>query len=97
MAQRSMSSGIDGAMSTRNQGALVSTRRVTTQTMRVPGLQEVPTLGKARPIAPGTLAGVGEFSVTLPVVGTVSWGSLILGAGIALVGLQIYRRRRASA
>ena len=98
---RTLSSDIDSALSTRNQGQLVSTQRVTTETLRTPGLIPVPNAGGARPLPPGTLqgGGLGFVDVTVPYIGTINWKSLALGAGIGLVvwKLTAARRQRAKA
>lgn len=97
---RTLSSDIDSALSTRNQGQLVSTQRVTTETLRTPGLIPVPNAGSAKPLPPGTLqGGLGFVDVTVPYIGTINWKSLALGAGIGLLvwKLTAGRRQRAKA
>lgn len=92
---RTLSSDIDSALSTRNQGQLVSTQRVTTQTLRTPGLVPVPNAGAAKPLPPGTLQG---FDLTVPWIGTINWKSLAAGAlvGVVLWKLTAGRRQKAT-
>lgn len=104
--QRDMSYALDGALSTRNQGQLISTQRLQTQTMRTPGLVQVrdsnaggmgvPTPGGAgiRPAGVAGLPGMGAFEITLPIFGTISWGSLALGAIIGVVAWKLTTGKR---
>jgi hypothetical protein len=104
--QRDMSYALDGAFSTRNQGQLISTQRIQTQTMRTPGLvpvkdtqsggMGVPTPGgaKTRPAGMAGLPGMGAFEITVPIFGTISWGSLALGAIIGVVAWKLTTGKR---
>jgi hypothetical protein len=97
--KRDMSYALDGAMSTRNQGQLVSTQRVQTQTMRTPGLVATGDqggMGKPLPtVGTKPAQGLGAFSLELPLVGTVHWPTLALGviAGAAVWSLTSARRQ----
>lgn len=93
---RTLSSDIDSALSTRNQGQLVSTQRVTTETLRTPGLSPVASPGgEVRPVAPGELQGI---DLSVPFFGTINWRSLALGAlgGVLLWKITTRRRRAAT-
>jgi hypothetical protein len=90
---RMLSSDLDASLSTRNQGQLVSTQRVVTETMRTPGLIPVPTPGTVRPVTPGTL---GAVDVSLPWFGQVSWKSVLLGVGVGVALIYLNSRRKAA-
>jgi hypothetical protein len=104
--QRDMSYALDGAFSTRNQGQLISTQRVQTQTMRTPGLVALrdsnsggmgtPTPGGAgiRPAGVAGLPGMGGFELTLPIVGTINWPSLLFGAAIGILAWKLSTAKR---
>jgi hypothetical protein len=105
---RDMSYALDGAFSTRNQGQLVSTQRIQTQTMRTPGLVQVrdsnaggmgtPSPGGASmPRKAGGMSGLpgmGAFDITLPIIGTISWPSLLFGAAIGIVAWKLSTGKR---
>lgn len=90
---RMLSSDLDASLSTRNQGQLVSTQRVVTETMRTPGLVPVPSPGSVKPITPGTL---GAVNLDLPWFGQVSWKSVLLGVGVGVALLYMNSRRKAA-
>jgi hypothetical protein len=105
--QRDMSYALDGAFSTRNQGQLISTQRLQTQTMRTPGLVQlrdsnaggmgVPTPGGAgiRPAGGVSgLPGMSGFEITLPIVGTINWPSLLFGAAIGILAWKLSTGKR---
>lgn len=92
---RALSSDIDASMATRNQGQLISQARVTTETLRTPGLVKVPDAsGPTMPLAPGTLQGVGFVDVSVPFFGQINWKSLALGAVLGLIVYKMTANKR---
>jgi hypothetical protein len=97
--QREMSYALDGALSSRNQGQLVSTQTIQTKTMRTPGLTPVKDGpgGMGVPLKGGATMpskGLGFVDVSLPVVGEVHWRSLILGGLVGLVVWKMSKKKR---
>ncbi len=85
MTDRDMSYALDGVLSTRNQGQLISSTPVATKVTRTPGLAPVKIRPSYRKI-PGSISGMGQY-VDAP---SYSGGSLVdhalrgLGAEINL-------------
>lgn len=104
--QRHMNYQLDGVLSTRNQGQLVTQQTVTNKTMRLPGLKPVSMKGtgtgtklsrqRKTSYAPGmagcATCGLGH-GIVLPLVGEVSLRDLALGAVVVIAGMYLLKRR----
>lgn len=79
--QRDMSYDLDGVFASRNQGQLVSTVAQQQHTVRTPGLVPIRrTANGFVPLGEGTSGGWMDGTTDLPLLGTVSNKTLLLGA-----------------
>jgi hypothetical protein len=98
MSQRDMTYDLDGVFASRNQGQLVSAQQSQQQIVRTPGLRPVKRtlMGYVEAPSYAGTAGWMDDTTDLPLIGTVSNKTLLLGAAglAAAVGLFFVLKRK---